>query len=147
MRAADGVTVLLTTQYLDEADHLAHDIVVIDRGTVVATGTPDELKAKTGGQVLRVAPADPARMAEVIALMSRLAGAEVDSGADARVATTPVGDPGLVPRVFRELDDRGIELAEFTLRRASLDEVFFALTGHRPDGQQDSDSELEDTRR
>src|SRR5512142_2529788 len=55
----DGVTVLLTTQYLDEADHLAHDIVVIDRGTVVATGTPDELKAKTGGQVLRVAPADP----------------------------------------------------------------------------------------
>ncbi|HET9967904.1 MAG TPA: ATP-binding cassette domain-containing protein [Streptosporangiaceae bacterium] len=62
---ADGVTVLLTAQYLDEADHLAHDIVVIDHGTVVATGTPDELKAKTGGQVLRVAPADPARMAEV----------------------------------------------------------------------------------
>jgi oleandomycin transport system ATP-binding protein len=52
-----------------------------------------------------------------------------------------------VPRVFRELDDRGIELAEFTLRRASLDEVFFALTGHRPDGEQDGDRELEDTRR
>jgi oleandomycin transport system ATP-binding protein len=148
---ADGVTVLLTTQYLDEADHLAHDIVVIDHGTVVATGTPDELKAKTGGQVLRVAPADPARMAEVTALMTRLTGAEADTGDDARVATTPVGDPGLVPRVFRELDDRGIELAEFTLRRASLDEVFFALTGHRPDGgqdgKQDSDRELEDTRR
>jgi oleandomycin transport system ATP-binding protein len=125
--------------------------VVIDRGTVVATGTPDELKAKTGGQVLRVAPADPARMAEVTALMAAVAGAEVDAGAEDRVATTPVSDPGLVARVFRELDDRGIELAEFTLRRASLDEVFFALTGHRPDdgqdGKQDSDRELEDTRR
>jgi len=144
---ADGVTVLLTTQYLDEADHLAHDIVVIDHGTVVATGTPDELKAKTGGQVLRVAPADPARMAEVTALMAAVAGTEVDTDADDRVATTPAGDPGLVPRVFRELDDRGIELAEFTLRRASLDEVFFALTGHRTDGEQDGDRELEDTRR
>ena len=148
---ADGATVLLTTQYLDEADHLAHDIVVIDHGTVVATGTPDELKARTGGQVLRVAPADPARMAEVAALMTRLAGAAVGTDAGTRVATTPVGDPGLVPRVFRELDDRGIELAEFTLRRASLDEVLFAHTGHRPDGgqdgKQDSDRELEDTRR
>jgi len=144
---ADGVTVLLTTQYLDEADHLAHDIVVIDHGTVVATGTPDELKAKTGGQVLRVAPADPARMAEVTALMAAVAGTEVDTDADDRVVTTPAGDPGLVPRVFRELDDRGIELAEFTLRRASLDEVFFALTGHRPEGEQDGDRELEDTRR
>src|SRR5215831_2573027 len=66
---ADGVTVLLTTQYLDEADQLAHDIVVFDHGRVVATGTPDELKAKTGSQVLQVAPAEPARMAEVTALM------------------------------------------------------------------------------
>ena len=101
--------------------------------------------------MLRVAPADPARMAEVTALMTRLTGAEVDTGADTRVATAPVGDPGLVPRVFRELDERGIELAEFTLRRASLDEVFFALTGRRSDGEQDGgqdrDRELEDMRR
>ena len=69
---ADGTTVLLTTQYLDEADQLAHDIVVIDHGKVVATGTPDELKAKTGGQVLQVSPADPDRMAEVTGLMSEL---------------------------------------------------------------------------
>src|SRR3984957_9769263 len=61
---ADGVAVLLTTQYLEEADLLAHDIVVIDHGKVIATGTPDELKARTGGQVLQVSPADPARMAE-----------------------------------------------------------------------------------
>jgi oleandomycin transport system ATP-binding protein len=144
---ADGVTVLLTTQYLDEADQLAHDIVVIDHGKVVATGTPDELKAKTGGQVLQVSPADPARMTEVTALLEDLSRAEVVTDSGTGVVTVPVGDAALPRHVFRELDDRGIELAEFTLRRASLDEVFFALTGHRPDGGQDSDRELEDTRR
>ncbi len=134
---ADGVTVLLTTQYLDEADQLAHDIAVIDRGKVVATGTPDELKAKAGGQVLQVSPADPARMGEVTALMARVIRAEVTTDAEAAVATAPVGDAALLPHVFRELDDRGIELAEFTLRKASLDEVFFALTGHRAEEEED----------
>jgi oleandomycin transport system ATP-binding protein len=126
---AEGVTVLLTTQYLDEADQLAHDIVVIDHGTVVATGTPDELKARTGGQVLQVSPADPARLAEVAALLAAWTSAEVAADADAGLATAPVSDAAGLPRIFRELDDRGIELAEFTLRKASLDEVFFALTG------------------
>ena len=96
---ADGVTVLLTTQYLDEADQLAHDIVVIDHGRVVATGTPDELKAKTGGQVLQVAPADPARMAEVAALMTELIRGEVGTDAETGVATAPVGDSALVRHV------------------------------------------------
>ncbi len=140
---ADGVTVLLTTQYLDEADQLAHDIVVIDHGNVVATGTPDELKAKTGGQVLQISPADPARMAEVTALMANLTGAEVVTDAEADVATVPVGDAALPRHIFRELDDRGIELAEFTLRKASLDEVFFALTGHRAEDEENSRRELE----
>ena len=143
---ADGVTVLLTTQYLDEADQLAHDIVVIDHGKVVATGTPDELKAKTGGQVLQVSPADPARMAEVTALMAELIKAEVTAGAETGVATAPVADTALVPHIFRELDDRGIELAEFTLRKASMDEVFFALTGHRAEDQENG-RELEGSRR
>src|SRR5436190_4241224 len=79
---ADGVTVLLTTQYLDEADQLAHYIVVFDHGRVVATGTPDELDAKTGGQVLQVAPADPARMAEVAVLMTELIRGEVSADAE-----------------------------------------------------------------
>jgi len=152
---ADGVTVLLTTQYLDEADHLAHDIVVIDHGKVVATGTPDELKAKTGGQVLQVAPADLALMAEVTALMANVTRAEVVTDAEAGVATVPVGDAGLTRHIFRELDDRGIELAEFTLRKASLDEVFFALTGHqtddqesgRPDNEENGRRDLEGTKR
>jgi oleandomycin transport system ATP-binding protein len=130
---ADGVTVLLTTQYLDEADQLAHDIVVIDHGKVVATGTPDELKAKVGGQVLQVAPADQGRMAEVTALMTELIRGEVSTDAETGVATAPVGDSALVRHIFRELDDRGIELAEFALRKASMDEVFLALTGNRAD--------------
>jgi oleandomycin transport system ATP-binding protein len=134
---ADGVTVLLTTQYLDEADQLAHDIVVFDHGRVVAAGTPDELKAKTGGQVLQVAPAEPARMAEVTALMAEVIRAEVSTDAETGVATAPAGDAALVRHVFRELDDRGIELAEFALRKPSMDEVFFALTGRRASDEEE----------
>ncbi len=144
---ADGVTVLLTTQYLDEADQLAHDIVVIDRGKVIATGTPDELKARTGGQVLLVAPSDPARLGEVATLLEALAGAEVVTDAGTDVVSAPVADKALLPRVVRELDDRGIELAEFTLRKPSLDEVFFALTGHRAEDEDTPTRELEDTSR
>jgi oleandomycin transport system ATP-binding protein len=144
---ADGVTVLLTTQYLDEADQLAHDIVVIDRGQVIATGTPDELKARTGGQVVLVAPSDPARLAEVATLLEALAGAEVVTDAGTDVVSAPVADKALLPRVVRELDDRGIELAEFTLRKPSLDEVFFTLTGHRTEDEDIPTRELEDTSR
>jgi len=144
---ADGVTVLLTTQYLDEADQLAHDIVVIDRGKVIATGTPDELKARTGGQVLLVAPSDPARLGEVATLLEALTGAEVVTDAGTDVVSAPVADKALLPRVVRELDDRGIELAEFTLRKPSLDEVFFTLTGHRAEDEDTPTRELEDTSR
>ncbi len=144
---ADGVTVLLTTQYLDEADHLAHDIVVIDHGKVVATGTPDELKAKTGGQVLQVSPADPARMGEVTALMTRLTEAEVTTDDEVGVATAPVGDATLVRHIFRELDDRGIELPEFAMRKPSMDEVFFTLTGHRASDEENGTRELEGSSR
>jgi len=144
---ADGVTVLLTTQYLDEADQLAHDIVVIDRGQVIATGTPDELKARTGGQVLLVAPADPARLPEAAALLEELAGAEVSTDTEAGAVSRPFTEKALLPRAARELDDRGIELAEFTLRKPSLDEVFFALTGHRAEDEDTPTRELEDTSR
>jgi len=128
---ADGTTVLLTTQYLDEADQLAHDIAVIDRGTVIATGTPDELKAGAGRQVLEVTPAKRADVDVVAAVLSaRLSGEPALSAESARV-TIQVDDGRQMPEIVRELDDRGIELAEFTLRKASLDEVFLALTGHR----------------
>jgi oleandomycin transport system ATP-binding protein len=144
---ADGVTVLLTTQYLDEADQLAHDIVVIDRGKVIATGTPDELKARTGGQLLLVATSDPARLAEAAALLEAMAGAEVSTDTEAGTVSAPVTDKALLPRVARELDDRGIELAEFSMRKPSLDEVFFALTGRRAEDEDTPTRELEDTSR
>jgi oleandomycin transport system ATP-binding protein len=127
----DGVTVLLTTQYLDEADQLANDIVVIDHGKVIATGTPDELKAKTGGQVLEVVPADLIRIREVGAVLSDLTHATPSVSDNGDKVAVPVTDALLLPAIVRELDDRGVELAEFTLRKASLDEVFFTLTGTR----------------
>jgi oleandomycin transport system ATP-binding protein len=126
---ADGVTVLLTTQYLDEADHLADDITVIDHGRVIAAGTPDELKAKVGGQVLWVTPADRSRLAEVASVLTERPGAEPSVDTDSGVVSAPLADAAQLPRIVRELDDKGIELAEFTLRKPSLDEVFLALTG------------------
>jgi oleandomycin transport system ATP-binding protein len=128
---SDGVTVLLTTQYLDEADQMANDIVVIDHGTVIATGTPDQLKAKTGGQVLEAAPADLARIDEVSAVLTSLTRATPQLSDNGDRLTVQVADATLLPGIVRELDNRGIELAEFALRKASLDEVFFSLTGNR----------------
>ena len=128
---ADGVTVLLTTQYLDEADQLADDIVVIDHGRVIATGTPDELKAKVGGQVLEVVPADLARLGDVAAVLANWTGSEPVAAAGARQVITQVPTAAILPGIVRDLDESGIELAEFSLRKSSLDEVFLTLTGRR----------------
>jgi oleandomycin transport system ATP-binding protein len=127
----EGVTVLLTTQYLEEADQLAHDVIVIDHGRVIAGGTPDELKAKTGGQVLEVRPAEPELLERAAALVARRAHANPSIDAANDLVTTPVADAGILSAVVRDLDDAGITLAEFSLRKSSLDEVFLALTGHR----------------
>jgi oleandomycin transport system ATP-binding protein len=126
--AADGVTVLLTTQYLDEADQLAHDIAVIDHGKVIATGTPDELKAKAGGQVLEVFPADRARLDTVAAVLAGRTGATPVADAESGVVRAAVADAAVLPVVIADLGEAGVELCEFALRRASLDEVFLALT-------------------
>ncbi|GAA4943249.1 oleandomycin transport system ATP-binding protein [Actinomycetospora succinea] len=125
----DGVTVLLTTQYLEEADQLADDIVVIDRGTVVARGTPLDLKSRAGAAVLQMRPTQPEQLEAVRAVAAELAGAEptVEQG----TVSVPAADDALMPAVVRRLDDVGVSLAELTLRRATLDEVFLALTGHR----------------
>src|SRR6266700_6286733 len=125
----DGVTVMLTTQYMEEADQLADDIVVIDRGRVAATGTPDQLKAKVGGQILVVSPveeADIGTVAGVVAELSRET-PELAHGA----VSLPVNDPGLPPAILQRLTDAGVALSELSLRKPSLDEVFFTLTGHR----------------
>ncbi|MGH3935398.1 MAG: ATP-binding cassette domain-containing protein [Pseudonocardiaceae bacterium] len=125
---ADGVTVLLTTQYLEEADKLADEIVVIDEGRVIATGTPDELKARTGAQSLAVRPADTADLPVVISVVRELAG--IAPEVDGQLVTAPVTDPGVLPAVVRRLDNTGVVITELTLRNASLNEVFLSLTGH-----------------
>jgi oleandomycin transport system ATP-binding protein len=122
-----GTTVLLTTQYLDEADELADEIVVIDHGRVIATGTPDELKAKTGAQTLAVRPADESQLAIVTSVVGELAAATPDiRGA---LVTAPVADPAVLPAIVRRLDDAGVVVTELALRTSSLNEVFLSLTG------------------
>jgi oleandomycin transport system ATP-binding protein len=127
----EGTTVLLTTQYLDEADQLAGRITVLDRGTVIASGTPDELKARTGGQVLEVRPADPERVPAAAAIVERLAGATASIGPDGHLVTVPLGDPALLSEAVRRLDEAGVVASELALRRPSLVEVFLSLTGRR----------------
>jgi oleandomycin transport system ATP-binding protein len=125
---AGGATVLLTTQYLDEADALADRIVVLDRGRVIAAGTPDELKARTGARVLAVRPRDAERLPAVVAALAELTGAEPEL--DRQLVTVAVTDSAVVPAIVRRLDEAGVVLAELSLRGASLDDVFLALTGH-----------------
>jgi oleandomycin transport system ATP-binding protein len=126
----DGVTVLLTTQYLEEADQLAHDVVVIDHGTVIASGTPDELKTATGGRVLLVTPADRGRLAEVAALLAERSEQSPSLNPDTGTVTAQLKDGQPLPAIVRALEDEGIELAEFSLRKPSLDEVFLGITGN-----------------
>ncbi len=126
---ATGVTVLLTTQYLEEADLLASEVAVIDHGTVIATGTPTELKARTGALTLAVRPA---RQADVPAVLAVLAGfTRTEPEVRNTTVTAPVSGEDVMPAVVRRLDDMSVTVAELTLRGSSLDEVFLSLTGHR----------------
>lgn len=135
---AEGVTVLLTTQYLDEADQLADDIVVIDHGRVIATGTPDELKAKVNGRTLVVRPAHPADLGTVVSVVAGLTQATPEVNGE--VITTPLADAALMPAVVRRLDDAGVVITELALRGSTLDEVFLTLTG-RPLAEMDDATE------
>jgi oleandomycin transport system ATP-binding protein len=127
---AAGATVLLTTQYLDEADELADQIAVIDRGGVVAAGTPDELKSMTGSQTLAVRAADRSLTPRVALVVAEVTGVQPDIRTETGLVTATVTDPAMAAAVVRRLDDAGIVAAELTLRLPSLDEVFLSLTGH-----------------
>ncbi len=133
---AAGTTVLLTTQDLDEADRLASRIAVIDRGRVIDSGTPAELKAKVGGQSLDVRPAEPGELAKVGAIVAEVAGAgagepnERDGVISAPLAPGVSGTEALAA-VSHRLGQAGIGVTELGLRLASLDEVFLTLTGGR----------------
>ena len=129
--AAQGTTVLLTTQYLDEADRLASEIAVIDRGRVIATGTAAELKAKIGRQTLDVRPADPANLTAAAGILTAAVGrAPARTQEDPGLLSVAVDDAQVLPVVVSRLQAGQIEVTELALRLASLDEVFLALTGH-----------------
>jgi oleandomycin transport system ATP-binding protein len=123
-----GVTVLLTTQYLEEADALADRISVIDHGKVIAHGSPAELKTVVGGQTVVVRPLDHARLPDVSAILGQVAGREVESPSRG-VLTVPVNGDAEFTEVVRRLADARITVTELSLRLPSLDDAFFTLTG------------------
>ena len=125
---ADGVTVLLTTQYLDEADALADGIVVIDSGRVIARGTPRELKAATGSQLLEVTLAAP-HAGAAAALAAFSVGSITTSDNGRRLSTPARNEPGLAVAALRALDAAGALVDDITVHRPSLDDVFAVLTG------------------
>ncbi|MFD4865961.1 ATP-binding cassette domain-containing protein [Streptomyces sp. NPDC058412] len=128
---AGGTTLLLTTQYLEEADHLAHDICVVDHGKVIARGTSDELKARTGGERVEVVVHERDHMATAREVLAGFGKGETTVEEHTRKLTVPVsGGAKLLAEVIRELDGRGIEIDDIGLRRPTLDDVFISLTGH-----------------
>jgi ABC-2 type transport system ATP-binding protein len=138
----EGTTVLLTTQYLEEADRLAAQIALVDHGRIAAHGTPAQLKATIGGNVLSVRVANPADARDAAAVLADM-GADDQPRVDAadgeiRVA---VADPAASAEAIRRLDARGLPIAAVELQRPSLDDVFLALTG-RPAGDEPTDQSL-----
>ena len=131
---AGGPTILLCTQYLDEADQLADGIAVIDRGKVIAEGTPAQLKASAGSGVLHVRLLDPERRAQAEAVLARELGS-VHLEPDPAALSAACADPDRAAEVVAELARSDIRIAEFSLGQPSLDEVFLALTGHVAEGE------------
>jgi daunorubicin resistance ABC transporter ATP-binding subunit len=127
---AAGTTVLLTTQYMEEAERLAHEIVVIDVGTVIAAGTAEQLKAQLGGATLEVRVADPAEIDRAAALLGELASAGAHVDRDRQLISVPAGSgTALLLAVGRRFEEEGVVLDDLGVRRPSLDDVFLSLTG------------------
>jgi ABC-2 type transport system ATP-binding protein len=138
---AGGTTLLLTTQYLDEADELADEIVVIDHGLVIAAGTAEELKGRVGGDVLEFTVPDRNRISDAVSAIARIGESEPHADKETGVVSAGVGGRGsdaLVDAV-RSLDAAGVRTKGLALRRPSLDDVFLALTGHAAEEEEQLD--------
>jgi ABC-2 type transport system ATP-binding protein len=135
---AGGTTLLLCTQYLDEADELADQIVVIDRGLVIAAGTAEELKGRVGGDVVEFTVPDRRRVADAVAAIGSVSKGEPHVDQDTGVISVGVGGGGseALIEAVRGLDGAGVETRGLALRRPSLDDVFLALTGHAAEDEQ-----------
>jgi ABC-2 type transport system ATP-binding protein len=137
---AEGTTVLLTTQYLDEADRLADLIAVIDRGRVIAEGTPDELKDRVGGERLEVHLADASAVETAVRALAPMS--DEPPVADGETVRVPVSRrSGTIVEAVRRLDDAGVAVDDLGLRRPTLDDVFLALTGHAAEIADDEEEE------
>ncbi|MFI2430602.1 ATP-binding cassette domain-containing protein [Streptomyces sp. NPDC018693] len=146
-----GTTLLLTTQYLEEADHLAHDIAVVDHGRVIAQGTSDQLKARTGGERVEVVVHERADIPAASEVLSGFGKGDTTVDEHMRKLTVPVtGGAKLLAEVIRDLDARAIEIDDIGLRRPTLDDVFLSLTGHtaeaKDEGTKDEETEKETAR-
>ncbi|SER14085.1 ABC-2 type transport system ATP-binding protein [Microlunatus flavus] len=132
---AGGTTLLLTTQYLEEADRLADEIVVIDHGRVIAQGTSSQLKSQIGGERVELTVRDGAQVEQAVAALADLATGETGSDVASRSVVVPVtgGAPALA-EALRRLAEAGVDLEDVGLRRPTLDEVFLTLTGHASTG-------------
>jgi daunorubicin/doxorubicin transport system ATP-binding protein len=139
--AADGTTVLLTTQYLEEADRLAERMAVIDNGQVIAEGTSHQLKSSIGGNALRFQLANPAQREQARALVNRVVGDSVLPNTDPTAISLTVSGASVAAQVLSALCEAQIQLTDFSLGAPSLDDVFFTLTG-RPPTQPAAEKEL-----
>jgi ABC-2 type transport system ATP-binding protein len=127
----EGVTLLLTTQYLEEADELADTIAVVDHGKIIARGTADELKSQVGGERIEVVVRDRAVIERAVEILSRDCAGEVTVDDHTRRLTAPTSaGAGALVQVVRDFDEAGIHIDDIALRRPTLDDVFLALTGH-----------------